>query len=221
MRAHLFLSMTVFFMAVISSASKLDAMVPLEDFFKETTYDEPSISPDGTKLAIAAQWKDHKALAVIDLKTKQPQVVTAPSTFDVANIRWIGNNRLLFNGVEPAGFASSKGFNGGLFAIDIDGKNPRTLCDNFGSKGNRKVGRGLYMAPYGDSLDEVLITSNDRLMVEPDVFRVNVHTGAKREVARNPGDVRRWLADHKGAVRIAHKQIGLGGKSTWRAVGAR
>lgn len=183
--------------------------IPLADFLKESDFNEPKLSPDGTKLAVVARWKDRKALALIDLKTKQPQILTAPETFDVADVQWIGNSRLLFSGVEESSFGVAKGRNGGLFAIDVDGKNTRTLCASHGFKGDRKAAPGYYFGRLGDSTSEVLVVNNQRLMTEPDVFRMNVQTGAKREVVRNPGAVRGFVADHTGVVRIAYKQTGL------------
>lgn len=180
------------------------AEIPVADFFKDPTYGGMALSPDGGKLAVAFRYKERLALAVIDMKTKQPKLLTAPDLFDVAGIRWVGNNRIVFTGIAPGDKFSPKNPNGGIFAIDADGKNARTLFESADQQRgkNALVGRfaGI-LDRYGTSTNEILVTYNDRRATEPDVYRLNVNTGSKTMVAMNPGYIREWLADHNGVVR--------------------
>lgn len=184
--------------------------IPLDDFLRDSDFDRVRLSPDGSKVAVTARWKEKLALAVIDLKTKERKLLTAPPTMDVTQVRWVGNARLIFTGVEEM-LLGSKGLNGGLFAIDADGGNPTVLIESVTQKAKQGAHyrMGLFLDDYGDSEEEILITYNQRRELDPDVYRLNVRNGIKRLVATNPGGVRHWVADHTGAVRAAFGQEGL------------
>ncbi|MFA5057386.1 MAG: S9 family peptidase [Opitutaceae bacterium] len=189
-----------------------DPSPPLEDFFRDYTFDEIKVSPDGTKVAALSKWKDHLNLYVIDLKTKRPTQLTGLTIMDVTEVRWIGNDRLIFTGQDD-GYST-----GGLFAIDADGKHIRTLADSIRQQGSRGswVYRSTEFLDYygkpvdleGKSADEILVTCNERDELNPDVYRMNVRTGVKRMLARNPGDVRLWMPDGTGAVRVGFGEKG-------------
>jgi dipeptidyl aminopeptidase/acylaminoacyl peptidase len=179
--------------------------IPLAAFFKEATFDEIKLSPDGTKVAALSTYKDHLNLYVIDLKTKTPTMLTGLTEMSVGGVLWVGNKRLLFTGIKDGSL------NGGLFAIDADGKNSRAL----GHSVDQQVAEGAnvarlteFLSFYGNSTDEILVTSNERRESEPDVYRMNVHTGKKAIVAMNPGKIGVWVADNTGAVRLGYGQQG-------------
>ncbi len=179
--------------------------IPIEDFFRPSSFGEIKLSPDGKKVAALSTWKDHLNLYVIDLETKQPRMLTGLTTMDVAEVRWIGNNRLIFTGRED-GYAT-----GGIFAIDADGKNSTTLAPSGlqqGRRGSYIFRYTDYLDNYGDSTDEILVVTNRRRERDPDVMRLNVRNGATAMVARNPGGVGGWLADHAGRVRLGFGQAG-------------
>ena len=189
----------------LTAPARADDVIPLEDFFKDPSFDEILISPGGTRVAALSKWKEHLNLYVIDLKTKRPTQLTGVDTMDVTDVQWIGDNRLIFTGRDD-GYDT-----GGLCAIDADGKNSRIL----GKSIKQQVNEGSY-APrqtdfldrYGESTDDILVISNERREFDPNVYRMNVHTGAKRMVARNPGHIMHWIADGTGAVRAGFGEVG-------------
>lgn len=181
------------------------ARIPLENFFKETTFSSLELSPDGQKLAALSMWKDHMNIFVIDMKTKQPTLVTGLKREEVSDVSWIGNDRLIFSTKEDGRST------GALFAIDVDGSNPAVL----GNSANLAASQGYvtfrytnYMGRYGKSTTEILVTSNQEREHDPDVWVMNVRNARKRMVARNPGGVRSWVADHTGAVRAGFGEEG-------------
>ncbi|ACB73995.1 S9 family peptidase [Opitutus terrae] len=187
--------------AAAALARAEDSLIPIEHFVRDLTFDEIKVSPDGSKVAALSKWKEHLNLYVIDLKTKEPKMLTGLTTMSVGGVHWVGNNRLIFTGVKDGSLT------GGLFAIDADGKNSRALNESAEQQGSR--GSHVYrdveiISRYGKSTDEILVASNERRLQEPDAYRMNVHTGKKRLVAMNPGKVRRWVADNAGAVRIGY-----------------
>lgn len=179
--------------------------IPIEHFVREHTFDEIKLAPDGRRVAALSTWKDHLNLYVIDLATKQPKMLTGLTSMSVAGVRWVGSNRLIFTGVRDGGG------NGGLYAIDADGRNSRALGESIDqqvSHGARVFRQTEFLDYFGRSTDEILVTSNERRLYEPDVYRMNIHTGKKRMVAMNPGKIRGWAADNTGAVRIGYGVFG-------------
>lgn len=194
-------------LAVLALAAPVRAgdPIPLEDFFRDFTFDEIEVSPDGSKVAALSKWKEHLNLYVIDLRTKQPTQLTGLTTQDVTQVRWVGNNRLVFTGRDD-GYGT-----GGLFAIDADGRNSTALAASIEQQvraGSRAPRLTEFLDYYSDSVDEILVTSNERREFDPDVYWMNVHTGVKRIVAHNPGDIRAWVADHRGTVRAGFGERG-------------
>jgi len=193
------LSLVFAFIAGLAQAAS--AVVPLADFFRDVDFDEITVSPDGSKVAALSTWKGQLNLYVIDVKTKQPRMLTGLTTMSVAGVHWIGNDRLIFTSRKD-GYAT-----GGLFAIDADGKNSRALGESVeqqGQKGGRIFRSTEYLDRFGTSTDEILVTNNQRRMEEPDVYRLNIRTGIKHRVATNPGDVQLWVADRAGIVRLGY-----------------
>jgi dipeptidyl aminopeptidase/acylaminoacyl peptidase len=186
--------------------------LPIKDFFKESNFGGVALSPDGGKIAVSVRYKERLALALIDIKTKQPRILTAPENFDVAGIMWVGNNRIIFSGIVPGDKFLPKRANGGIYAIDADGKNSRTLLESVDQQTARGVMTprfGSVLGPYGKSTEEILITYNANSIHEPDVYRLNVRTGSKIMVLLNPGEIAGYLFDHEGVVRLGYGYKGL------------
>jgi dipeptidyl aminopeptidase/acylaminoacyl peptidase len=192
-------------LALAGSGPAVGAEMPVEDFFRDYAFDEVRVSPDGRNVAVLSVWKEHRNLYVIDLNTKRPTQLTGLTDMHVAGVRWVGSKRLIFT-TEKEGYLT-----GGLFAIDVDGKRPRTLGESVYQQGARGsfVFRGIEFLDYfGRADDRILVTSNERTEFETDVYVMNVHNGAKRRTARNPGGVRSWLADSTGTVRVGFGEEG-------------
>jgi len=204
MKKLLFLVLPV--LALCAQALRAAETVPtLDDFLKDYTFDEIKISPDGTKVAALSAYKDQMNLYVIDLKTKQPKMLTGLSSMGLRAVEWVGNDRLIFSG-KAEGYGT-----GGIFAIDVDGKNSTVLSKSVLQQINQgaHVNRGaMVLGEYGDSTTEILVISGERNADNPDVYRMNVRTGSKRMVALNPGKVEGWLADRTGAVRVGYGEAG-------------
>jgi len=173
----------------LSPAYANSSHIPLEDFFKDPAFDEIIPSPDGSKVAALSKYKDHLNLYVIDLKTKKPVMLTGFDDRDATDVTWANNNRILFTTTKEGYWT------GGLFAIDADGRNSRALVPIEGRQAS-------FLSRYGDSDKEILVVSNKRIELMPDVYRLNVDTGSMKMVAMNPGNIRGWTADHAGKVRL-------------------
>ncbi|PTY08759.1 S9 family peptidase [Opitutaceae bacterium EW11] len=189
MRSRFFVQLALL-LCCLAIRSVAAAPIPLEDFFKDLSFDEIQISPDGTRVAALSKWKDHLNLFVVDIKTKTPRQLTANVNTDVHSVIWIGNNTLLFTTAEE-GYATGR-----FCRIDVDGSHLTEL-----SGGGRSTS---FLGRIGDSTEEILVENNDRRSDEMDVYRLNLKKGTKRRVATNPGNVEGWLADNHGVVRLGY-----------------
>ncbi len=162
----------------------------IEDLFSRPSYSQLQLSPDGTKLAALLPINNRANLAVIDLRDMKPTVVTTFTTDEVLSFSWVSNDRVHF--VQANSLDATEEVRVKRDAIiRIDGREDRDL-----------PGRILRRMYDEDGTLIVSIASRDR--ASPDAFRWNPRTG-RRELLTfdNPGNVRQWVTDGKGQVRIA------------------
>ena len=88
------------FMAVLMLAAAQPALsqpVPVEDFWKRSSFREVKISPDGRYLAATVPFEKLTALVVMDLASKQVTGSFKPQEKAyIGEFYWVSNNRLLF-----------------------------------------------------------------------------------------------------------------------------
>jgi dipeptidyl aminopeptidase/acylaminoacyl peptidase len=176
--------------------------LPVEDFFRKRTYSGLLFSPGQRYIAAIAPSGGRRQLAVIDYEKKGAARLTSFTAVDVNRVYWASDTRLLFTTGDEQGLDFRS--DGGLFAIDVDGKNSRTLVEPLVSTTQiRFVPR--FTTPlrrYPDSPDEFLVSANDRNVESQDVYRMNVMTGRKSLVNfTSPGHVIKWVIDVKNVPR--------------------
>lgn len=170
---------------------------PLEHYFKKAQYAGFQISPDGKKLGVLAPYKDRLNLVIMNLDMTDGRFITAVEDQDVSGFMWATNNRLLFFMDEDG----SESF--GIFAVDADGGNPRTLVEPAALR-MRQGAAVIRMTAVIDRLkadpDHVLVANNQRRAQYPDVYTMNIHNGHMRLLHKNPGKVQGWFTDWDGKV---------------------
>jgi dipeptidyl aminopeptidase/acylaminoacyl peptidase len=72
----------------------------IEAFIKPDAFDEVCISPDGTRLAALARWKNHLQLYIIDIATAKPRMITGYDNEDVSDVSWRDNQFVSFRTVR-------------------------------------------------------------------------------------------------------------------------
>ena len=191
-----------------SSASAADAPFTLEEFFKNPSLAGPTLSRTGKYLAATAPLKGRMNLMVLDLETRKGTLLTSFEDFDVINIRWVGDERIVFSlgqANSPTGPGQFDG--GGLFVVGRDGSGSRrlspTVRETRGS-GNR-IYRGLSMfSTIPGSTDEIIASGRVTSADSVDLYRVNLNTGRTRLMTSGrPSDLTvDWVLDSKQVPRI-------------------
>jgi dipeptidyl aminopeptidase/acylaminoacyl peptidase len=189
-------------------AASAGGLMSVEDFFKNPSYLNPVLSPNGQFLAVLAPVNGRMNLVVLDLQSRKGNTLSQYKDFDVTRMSWISNDRLVFslgNLNEPSGFGRQRG--GGLFAANRDGTQFREISKTVQALVNSGgfVYRGHdFAARVPDSETDIFTISRERSVASADVYRINTVTGQKRLLTLdNPGDVFSYVFDDKGVARFA------------------
>ena len=188
------------------------ATVPVETFFKPNEFRLAKLSPDGRKLAVITTigGRTNYNLSVIDLQTKKASAVTGLRKANVSWFAWITNDRVVFRSVDEYGFTTTAG----LQAVNIDGRKYRINLPWNRDWDYGRAPSGSYLGRSRAQQDAILIgVRNPRLPVgtgNQDVYRVDAYTLKKTRVAKNPGDVVRWVFDWNDVARAAVREVSDG-----------
>jgi len=238
--AGVILAAAAWVVAAQGSAGGADGPVPAAAFFAHPNVLKATLSPSGTRLAVAtAQGAERVGLVVYDLRP--PVKVTRAAQFadaDIASFHWVNDERLLFTMVDlKTGSDEDSRTGPGLFAVNADGSGLREL-----------IARRWFDAPTGPQLSwhvlnvhyrllhvpsrgpgaangEVIVgqrefhfPSNDLVHVRP--MWLNVQTGRTRSLdAPIPTGTVDWLFDKAGEPRVAITRDDRHQAIQWRGPG--
>lgn len=183
--------------------------VPLADFFKRAAYTEMVASPNGRYLATTSSIAGRMNLVVLDLDERKATALTNYNNIDVGRLRWVGNDRILFQAIQlnaPSGQDSPQA--GGLFVVSRDGKEQLQLAKTARQLERSGTGGFFAMTPVANipgTTEEMIVAavvSNDDSF---DLYRINLVNGRYRLLtAGRPSDrIQRWILDSKLVPRLA------------------
>jgi len=176
--------------------------LPIDNFFAKPSYGSLVMSPSQRYLAAVAPANNRFQLVVIDTEQRSGNRVTNLQRSDVSSVLWANDNQLIFTTGDQQGFDFRS--DGGLFIVDRDGKNGRTLVEPLFNSGSYvpRITRPLGRIP--GTTDEILVEANDRSADSVDIYRLNLTTGRKTLVNMNsPGNVLQWFRDKDRNPRAA------------------
>ncbi len=178
--------------------------VSFADLARHPEYGNVKISPDGKYLAATAMVKGHTSLALIPLADMNGGHVIQPGEGDdVVHFWWVSPTRVVYTVGMPRGGYDIPFSTGQLLGVDADGSHPKIL------------GLGRFIASIPDDPDHMLIAKELVNTKSTDaaskfasfhpwvVFRMDVHNGGLVRITTAPGNIGRFIADHKGRIRFA------------------
>lgn len=190
--------------------------VSIEDFVKKAEFDAMAISPDGRYLAVKMPYEETVILVVIDRASgKRTASINASGNNVIDQFWWVNDTRIVASVAEQLGGVDKPRPNGELYAINADGSGSTQL---FGYRGAQQVGsrvkRGaekrLASAFVIDTIPgdgkNILIQTFDWQNSEtapPTVERLDVYSGKTTRIGVGPRANARFVADHRGKVRVA------------------
>ena len=188
---------------------------PVQDFFGFSPIRQPVLSPNGKLLAVIAGGAGKRdALAVIDLDNSKVHGTASIADLDVGEVRWVNNQRLVFNSANKLHGQGDRDYGPGLFAVNADGTGFRRLAHRRGSSSESGHIRHRTLPWHTFMMDQDGAQNSDEIYVQSAEFgidnklrslnllRLDTVTGLTKTVNR-PGPVRNWLLDTKGEPRLA------------------
>jgi dipeptidyl aminopeptidase/acylaminoacyl peptidase len=177
--------------------------IPVRDFFRNPAKAYFQVSQGGKYVSYTEPYQSRMNIMVRPVAAGEAKRITSITDRDIAAYGWKGDDRLFF-------FKDSAGNeNFHLYVVDRAGTKMTDLTPM------PKVRVDL-VDELLDSPTDVLVQMNRRDSTVFDVYRVNVVTGDTTMVARNPGNITGWLADHHGRVRGALTTDGVNGTVLFR-----
>jgi len=180
----------------------------VEDIWKSPQLANPILSRSGKYLAATAPSRGRMNLLVLDMETRQGTLLTSYSDFDVLNVAWVGDERLIFSlGQQNSPTGAGQFDGGGLFVVSRDGKTGRELAPTVRATRdkNQYVYRGLslYKTIPGNT-DEVIAEGNLTSADSVDLYRLNLNTGRSTILTsgRPASRSSQWLVDSKMVPRV-------------------
>lgn len=170
--------------------------VSFEDLARHLQYIDVKISPDGRHIAATTVVKDKPLLAILDLDSKKGGMVTPRMGNQVVDFWWANDHRVIYTeGTKVSGW--DRPFSTGeIFAIDADGKQPKSL------------GYGNVISTLrNDPRDILVAVTHDEANTEGtfnDAYLMDVEEGRlKRPVGKAPFRNADFMSDNHGVVRFA------------------
>jgi dipeptidyl aminopeptidase/acylaminoacyl peptidase len=186
------------------AASDPAKLIPLRDFFKNPEKGGFQVSPDGARFSFMQPYQRRLNVFVQSRQGGPAVRVTGETERDIAGYFWKGSNRILY----LKDFKGDENFH--LVSVDADGSNlvDLTPFENV---------QAMIVDDRPDHDDEMLITLNKRKPEIFDVYRIDLKTKELALIAKNPGNITSWLADHDGRIRLAITADGVNTSLLYRA----
>lgn len=163
-------------------------IISVEDFFSPPDRTGAQISPDGTRIAYLAPWKNRLNVWVQDLDTEdEARCVTADETRSVYIFQWTHDSRWLLYMQDDGG---DENFH--VYRIDLD--NPDVPAADLTPFPGARTTFELLKGRAG----KAIVQHNARNPELMDAFELDIASGELTLLAENPGNVTEWLSSDNG-----------------------
>jgi dipeptidyl aminopeptidase/acylaminoacyl peptidase len=184
----------------VPAQAKLPPLIPRQVLFGNPVKAQPLISPDGKRLAyLAPDKKDVLQVWVQTVGKKDARMVTADKKRGIRIHMWSFAPDTLLYMQDKDG---NENFH--LYAVNLKTEKVRDL-----TPGDEVKAQPIATDPEHPT--EILVGLNLTNPALFDVYRINLTTGKKQLVAKNPGRVIGWEADPKFRIRAAQAATKDGG----------
>ena len=197
----------------VNTASTATMAPPaIEEFVRRPQYTEMLASPSGRYLATTRAISGRLNLVIIDLETRSSFGITNFNDIDVGQVRWVGDERLVFSAIEinkPTGQEAPNA--GGLFTVSREGKDFRQLANTAAQLRRNETGGFValsYQASIPGTTDEIIAAGAIGTDDSFELYRLNLLTGRYRLITagRPANGISRWVLDSKNAPLVAVAQ---------------
>lgn len=174
-----------------SITDTIASRIPIEDFFRKPQRSGERISPNGQRYIFRAPVNGISNIFIQDIGSSTPVQLTSSTDRDIMSFYWVSDQYVLYE-QDTEGDENYR-----LYRVDIDSKEVVCLTDFPNS--NTSI-----LDFFAKNPETIIVTLNRRDPALNDVYRLNINSGELTLIAENPGDVRDWMVDNDGVVRIAY-----------------
>ena len=161
-----------------------------EVFFNDPQKSSFHISPDGKYLSYLQPYKGKLNIFVQSLERKEITQITAYIDRSVKNYFWAGNEKLFYM-KDKDGLQHYQ-----LFSVNKDGS--KTSLIKTATETRVEI-----IDQMKNDDQYILLAMNERNPENFDVYKLDINTGEKIMIIKNPGSIVEWISDKEGNVRLA------------------
>ncbi|PIC62625.1 S9 family peptidase [Sporosarcina sp. P13] len=170
--------------------------ISVEDFMKNPGDSGYEMSLDGEYISYRSEWKNRMNVFVKKMHGEdEPIRVTSSTDRDISASFWKDDHILYLKD-----HGGDENFH--VYASSFNGREERDLTPYPDAKVQ-------LISNLSGIENEILIGLNKDDPTVFDAYRLNIKTGDLDQVAKNPGNIAGWLADHDGKIRIAIETDGV------------
>ena len=193
---HSFLLPALLALLPLVSSAAAPPVIPVEEFFKRSSFEQIKISPDGRHLAAIVPLEFESSLVIMDIESKKitGSFRPSPDTY-ILQMNWVNPNRVLFTTGIKLGRYEQPFWSDTWYGINADGS---------------QIGKE-YADGYEASILDTMQDDNDRVLVQYRGDRgyetygyMNVNNGhIQPTFSRAPdANMGRYYSDNKAVVRL-------------------
>jgi len=125
-------------LALVTFTGMAHAAPTVEDFFENAQYKDAKLSPSGRYFALrVGDSKQRDMMAVFETQTLKQIGDAYLDNYDIRDIRWVNDQRLVFNIEDSQEVPGDRRIGPGLWAVNRDGSQKRQLVDQIPFKRNK------------------------------------------------------------------------------------
>ena len=167
--------------------------IPIEDFFKKPQESGYQVAPSERYYIYRAPVNGINNIFIQEFGQSEPIQLTSSIDRDIMRFYW-GNENIILYEQDTEGDENDK-----LYSLNVESKEIKCLTD-FENTNTTIIDL------YSKNPDEIIIGLNKRDPEVSDIYYLNILTGELKMIEQNPGNVRSWMVDNDGVVRIAYTE---------------
>ncbi len=178
------------------AASDTPVKVPIDAFVEPGNLVQPLISPNGQKIVFRERASDKTYVSFRAVDGDEVTRIAFPEKHSLNWYRWAGDDNLLISVTRKTAIYDVEVPISGIFSYNI----PTGQAQRLGLKSQGLIGDDvLYVEPGGGYL---LLAVSKSLFAFPGVYKVDISNNVFTEIVRPQDNVRSWIADDVGVVRM-------------------
>jgi dipeptidyl aminopeptidase/acylaminoacyl peptidase len=189
--------------------------IPIEHFSQMPSIDQPTISPDGTKVAAIYNNKDQTQVVISNFGSRELSTLVAlgGEKYRIDHIAWANNQRVLVTVSQPYVAFGIRVRTTHIYSADITGESVFELRRK---RAGKQTAKQFYfespdlLSVLENDPDHVLVTlRDDRDDNYTSVFKVNINDGTFTKYLPNTNKITSWLPNKDGDILLSIGSTGI------------